>query len=64
MEDEEKKPIHISVAIEGEGTHTSFYFKDATIGQLALINAELDILKKELVDRIDECPKDYEVKEF
>ena len=60
-----EKNIGIKVIVDQEGmAHTSFYFKEATIGQLQTINAELDILKKDIINRIDESPKDYEVKDF
>ncbi len=59
-----KKPIHISVIVNEKGTETSFYFKDATVGQLALINTELDILKKDIIERMNDAPKDYEVQDF
>ncbi len=57
------KPIHISIIAKKEGTNTSFYFKGATIAQLSMINHELDILKREIIDRIDSVPKEYEVTE-
>ena len=59
-----KKKIHISVVIEGEGTHSSFYFKDATVGELYALNSELDLLKGEILDRIEDAPKDFEIKDF
>ena len=58
------KKIHIAVSIEGENTHSSFYFKDATVGQLYALNSEIDVLKKEIIDRIKEAPKDYEIQDF
>lgn len=59
-----KKPIYITVVAEEERTHTSFWFKDATISQLSIINHELDILKREIIDRIKEAPKDYEIEDY
>lgn len=59
-----KKKIHILVVIEGEGTHSSFYFKDATVGELYAMNSEIDVLKKEIIDRIKDAPKDYEIQDF
>ena len=58
-----KKPIHLSIIAEENGTHTSFYFKGATVAQLSMLNHELDILKQEIIDRIKNAPKDYEVTE-
>ena len=60
-----KKPIHISVVISGEeSTDISFYFKNATVIQLSMINHELDILKSEIIDRLKSAPKEYEVQDF
>ncbi len=59
-----EKKIHVSVVIEGEGTHSSFYFKDATIGELYALNSEIDLLKREILDRIEAAPKDYEIQDF
>ncbi len=58
--------IGISIKIvDGEdGAHTSFYFGGATVEELYAINSELDILKLEILERIKEAPKDYEIKEF
>lgn len=60
------KIIGISIKIIGgeNATHTSFYFGGATVEQLYAINSELDILKREILDRIKDAPKEYEVEEF
>ena len=58
------KKIQVSIVLEGDSTNTSFYFKNATIGQLYALNSELDVLKTEIIDRIKEAPKDYEVQDF
>ncbi len=59
------KQIHIQVLVDSEDTcHTSFYFKGATVGQLSMINHELDILKQEVISRIKDAPKDYEITDF
>lgn len=60
----ENKPIHAAVTIIEGGTHTSFHFKDATIGDLALINSELDLLKMEVLERIRDSEKEYEVNDY
>lgn len=62
--EKEKKTIYVGIKIEGEGVSSSFHFKDATVGELALINAELDIIKLEILERINEAPKDYEIKDY
>ena len=59
-----EKKIHVSVVSEGEGTHSSFYFKDATIGELYALNSEIDLLKREILDRIEADPKYYEIQDF
>ena len=59
-----KKQIHAATFFEGDLIHSSFNFEDATIGQLCQLNAELDLLKGEILDRIDKAPKDYEIKDF
>ncbi len=60
-----KKKIHIAVTCNGEeGTHSSFYFWGASVGQLSMLNHELDILKSEIIERLKAAPKDYEIKEF
>lgn len=58
------KKIHVAVTVDGEGTNVSFSLGEATVGQLALINAELDNLKKEVLDSIRDIPKDYEIEDF
>ncbi len=58
------KKIHVSVIIEGEGTSTSFYLKDATVGELYALNSEMDVLKKEIIERIKDAPKDYEIEDL
>ena len=58
------KPIHIAVEATKEGAHTSFYFKGATVGQLSMINHELDLLKIDILERIKDAPKDYEIQDF
>ena len=58
-----EKPIHISIVANEEETNTSFYFKGATVAQLSMINHELDILKKDIIDRIEHAPKEWEVTE-
>lgn len=59
-----KRPIHISVIAGEESTDVSFYFGGATVGQLSMINHELDILKKEIVNRLEEAPRSYEIEEY
>ena len=59
-----KKQIHISVIANDEGTHVSFYFGGATVENLSMLNHELDILKIEILDRLKDSPKDYEVQDF
>ena len=56
-----EKPIYISVIAKEEGTESSWYFKGATVAQLSMINHELDILKKEILDRIEASPKEWEI---
>ena len=56
--------IKISDGEDEDGIHSSFYFRGATVEQLYAINSELDILKKEILDRIKDAPKEYEVEEF
>ena len=59
-----QKEIHVKIIAEKESTHTSFYFKNATLGQLSLINSEIDILKQEIISRIKNAPNDYEIEEY
>ena len=59
-----KKKIHILIELEGESSHVSFYFGGALVEQLYALNSELDLLKKEILDRLKEAPKEFEVKEF
>ncbi len=63
FQEDQPKPIHISVVAEDQGSRASWYFKDATVGQLSMINHEIDILKLEILDRIDKAPKEWEIKE-
>lgn len=63
-EERMNKKIHISIVVEENGTHTSFYFKGATVSHLSMLNHELDILKGEIIDRIKEAPKDYEIEDY
>lgn len=65
MATKNKRPIYISVIAkeDGEGTHTAFYFGKATVAQLSMINHEIDLLKMEILDRINGSPKEYEVLE-
>lgn len=59
------KKIHISViANEDETTNTSFYFGGATVGQMSMLNHELDILKQEIISRIKDAPKIYEIEDY
>lgn len=61
----DKKKIHVAVVFNSEdNVNTSFYFKDATVEQLAMLNQELDILKQEILERVKYSPKDYEVQDF
>ncbi len=64
MENMVNKKIHIGVIASEEGTETSFYFGGATISQLSMLNHELDILKLEIIERIRDAPKDYEMKHY
>ena len=63
FEEDRPKPIHINVIAKEEGTITSFWFKDATVSQLSMINHEIDLLKREILDRINDSPKEWEIKE-
>ncbi|MCK4648067.1 hypothetical protein KAT51_00945 [bacterium] len=58
-----KRPIYISVVAKKEGVTTSFHFKKATVAQLSMINHELDILKRDIIERIEQSPKEWEVTE-
>ena len=59
------RKIHVAVVFDGkEGFNTSFYFKNATVEQMAILNQELDILKQEILERVKDYPKDYEVQDF
>lgn len=60
-EEEQLRPVYISVVAREEGTNISFNFKDATVAQLSMINHELDILKKDIIERIDGAPKEWEI---
>lgn len=60
-----KRPIYISVvAKDDESTDVSFYFGKATVAQLSMINHELDILKKDIINRLENAPKSYEINEY
>lgn len=59
-----KRPVYISVVANEDSANTSFHFKDATVAQLSMINHELDILKKEILTRIEESPKEWEIEEY
>lgn len=63
FQEDQPKPIHISVVAEDEGSKVSWYFKDATVGHLSMINHEIDLLKREVLDRIKEAPKEWEIEE-
>ena len=63
FQEDKPKQIHISVVAESQGTNTSWRFKDATVGQLAMINHEIDLLKREVLNRIREAPKEWEIEE-
>ena len=60
----DNRPIHIAVNITETGTHSSFYFGGATVGELYALNSELDVLKADIIERIRDAPKDYEVEDF
>ena len=60
-EKEQPRPVCISIIAKEDGTNTSFNFKDATVAQLSMINHELDILKKDIIERIDRAPKEWEI---
>jgi len=64
FQEDQPKPVHIKViALSDESTNTSFYFGGATVGQLSMINHEIDLLKREVLDRIGEAPKEWEIEE-
>lgn len=63
FEEPKEKPIHISVIATDEGANTSFWFKDATVSHLSMINHEIDLLKMEILDRIKDAPKEWEITE-
>lgn len=67
MEDKQK-PIHVSIVLTGEGdeegTRVSWYFKDATVEQLSLINHELDLMKMEILSRLKDAPKDWDIEDW
>lgn len=58
------KKIHILIEVEKQSTHISFYFKGALVEQLYALNSELDLLKGEILDRIKDAPKEFEIQEF
>lgn len=59
-----KKPIHISVVIDGDGVDVSFYFGGARVCDLSMLNHELDLLKQEILSRLKDAPKDYEIQDY
>ncbi len=60
-----KKPIHISVVMREDGSvDVSFYFKDALVSDLSMINHELDLLKQEILSRLKDAPKEYQIEDY
>ena len=63
-EDIKKRPVYISIVAQEDRANTSFFFGGATVAQLSMLNHELDIIKKDIVKRIEGSPKEWEVEEL
>ena len=53
--------IYIAIKVDEEGSIKSSYaFKEATMGQLSMVNHELDILKQIIIEHLRASRKSYD----